>query len=175
MKQNRNIEENHAYRDEDAEDEPDSLDDFFIFRVEKHSKNIVYWAIIARMFELRKRSVRERILGSKITLCILLVAVIIFARSVFNVYAKYEEAAGNARRSGASLSTLQTQEQSLSASVSALGTSAGVEDEIRRKFQVTKDGENLIVIVDPDNGAATSTPAAVGEGWWAGMVHKLGF
>ncbi len=126
------------------------------------------------MFGVRQRGVAERIFSSKITVAVLVVVAVVLGRSVLNVYQKYQEAAANYARADKELSSLKDDQATFSAAVTALNTPSGVEDEIRRKFQMTKQGENLIVIVDDGSAAATTVPAAVSGSWWARVGRFLG-
>ena len=50
---------------------------------------------------------------------------------------------------------LQKQKDKLSASISDLKTENGVEENIREKFGLVKEGENVIIVVDDKNKIPT--------------------
>ncbi|MEX2368945.1 MAG: septum formation initiator family protein [Candidatus Paceibacterota bacterium] len=52
-----------------------------------------------------------------------------------------------------------------------LSTQRGIEEEIREKFSVVKEGERVIVLVDDPDSNATST--AVDESWWRSLLDSL--
>ena len=52
------------------------------------------------------------------------------------------------------LADLQKEKEKLSSDISKLKTTSGVEESIRDKFGLAKDGEGLIIIVDDKNAVA---------------------
>ena len=52
---------------------------------------------------------------------------------------------------------LKQREYNLKEKVQALKTERGVEEEVRNKFGFVKEGEEVIVIVEPPIGAATGS------------------
>lgn len=66
------------------------------------------------------------------------------------------------------LMELQARDKEIKSKIEKLGTSSGIEEEIRSKFTVAKGGESMVVIIDaPTTATATSTPA----GFWQKIWH----
>jgi hypothetical protein len=85
---------------------------------------------------------------SKTSLVILFLALILTARGVINVYAKERESHKDLARVEFERSQLATRAASVRESGERLKTPEGLETEIRSKFDVAKEGEGVIVIVD---------------------------
>ena len=63
----------------------------------------------------------------------------------------------NLSKTAASLEGLQARDKMLSAEIERLKTETGVEQEIREKFNLVKEGEEVIVVVDKDTEADSSS------------------
>ena len=96
----------------------------------------------------KKRSVRERIMSSKVTLILLLVIAAMLVNAVFNMYGRYQEAKTRADRARAEIATLESRKKELSDDLARLGTPRGTEEELRKRFNVAADGEEVIVVVN---------------------------
>lgn len=103
-----------------------------------------------REFQERKREqqvIRGRVY-SKTSLLILFLILIFTARGVVNVYAKERESKRELANVELQRSQLATRAASVRESGNRLKTPEGIESEIRSKFDVAKEGEGVIVIVD---------------------------
>ena len=96
-----------------------------------------------------QRKIRRRIY-SKTSLFILFCFLILTARGVLNVYAKERESRNDLNRVQVQQRQLATRAASVRESNDRLKTPEGIETEIRSKFDVAKDGEGVIVIVDKE-------------------------
>lgn len=96
----------------------------------------------------KKRSVRERIMSSKVTLILLLVIAAMLGNAVFNMYGRYQEAKTRADRARAEIAALESRKKELSDDLARLGTPRGTEEELRKRFNVAADGEEVIVVVN---------------------------
>lgn len=126
------------------------------------------------MFEFRQRKRWKKIANSKIVFAVLVVMVFLFGRASLNVYGKYQEAGKNLSRSSGELAELQERRDTLTANVARLKTPEGVEEKIREKFQVAKEGENLIVIVDSEEGE-DGVQATTTKGFFESIKNFFGF
>ncbi len=63
------------------------------------------------------------------------------------------------------LSELEARNAELDGKIRKLATVSGVEEEIRSKFSVAKDNENMVIIVRED--AATTTEEVPQRGFWS--------
>lgn len=101
---------------------------------------------------------------------ILMIIAVFLGNAVWNVYQKYREAAEKTTIAETQLKKLEERELQLSASLASLKTSHGVEKELREKFGVVKDGEEMILIIDAEkNGqnAPVGSGNAVSRAWRA--------
>jgi cell division protein FtsB len=71
----------------------------------------------------------------------------------------------------AQIETLRSREKKLSDDIEKLKTEEGVEETIRDKFQVVKEGEKMVVIVDEGKNVETSPDTIVPHSFW-GWVKK---
>ena len=99
----------------------------------------------------QKKKIRNRIY-SKGVLAVLGVAAVFLGNATWNVYQKYREADEKTAIAQAQLYKLNTREEQLSDSLVSLKTDIGVEKELREKFGVVKEGEQMILIVNKQEG-----------------------
>src|SRR6185295_6350997 len=90
----------------------------------------------------------KNMLESKPLLILLFIIVLVFGWSVFGFWGKMRETAKNKVIAENKIAELRKQKAELSSNIASLKTDAGLEDSIRDKFGLGKDGEGLIVIVD---------------------------
>jgi cell division protein FtsB len=88
------------------------------------------------------------VFNSPITLVVLIIAVALLSRSVFDIYKRNQMATINRVDTDKKLSELEAKKDRLATEIEKLKTNRGVEEELRNKFQITKDGERVLVIVD---------------------------
>lgn len=115
------------------------------------------------MKELRRKRTIQRLLYSWITITLLALIVLFAASAVWGVYQKYRESRLNRIHAEEELTHLKERQQNIKEDIRRLGTEKGVEQEIREKFGLSKEGEKVIVIVDPEQQRQNkSQRAAVG-------------
>ena len=96
---------------------------------------------------------------------------------VFSVYERYvieREMAERRREAETELTELKKRKAELEAKVEYLGNEEGIEAEIRTHFDVAREGEQVVIIVDDTESetgiAASVQPARVSDaegGFWA--------
>ena len=74
--------------------------------------------------------------------------VVLLARATIGVYHKEAESHRNLAAVSAEFKMLQERHEVLKRETNKLNTQEGIEQEIRKKFQVAKPGESLLVVVD---------------------------
>ncbi len=79
----------------------------------------------------------------------LALVVVLLGRAAFAMLAKQRAAVRTTVEEQRELSELREREAYLAAEIAWLETERGAEEEIRTKFRVAKEGEHLIVLVDP--------------------------
>lgn len=101
------------------------------------------------MFDFHERRKLRNIVYSKPILFILGVAVIFFSYSVWGAFQKERETITKKNQREDVLNELQERKDILIEEIDSLKTDRGIEAEIREKFEVANEGENIIIIVDP--------------------------
>lgn len=100
------------------------------------------------MLNFKEKRTIKRFLYSKITIALLALILVFLLNSAWGVYKKARIAYENKERVSEDLIELQEREMSLLASIEKLKTERGIESEIREKFGVVRNGEEVVVIVD---------------------------
>lgn len=93
----------------------------------------------------------------------LFLLLVILSNSTRKVYNKNKEAEKALVRMEQEISQLEDRQAELKESEQRLKTQEGIEYEIRKKFSVARDGEQVAIIVDD---TSTSTKAAETESSW---------
>lgn len=139
-----------------------------MFRVENHLG--LYYTFSMREFQQRRFI--NRLLRSKLMLVAGAALIVLLANGTFGVYGKYRESLTRRVAIERELALLKARADTLSHEVERLNTPQGVEEEIRRQFNMVKEGEEVAIIVDPPN----SEPASKGneDGWWHTVLRFFG-
>lgn len=95
----------------------------------------------------RKRFVRQMFF-SYVTIALLLLVVGLLSVSVFHRFTIEREMAARKDESESELRELRLRAQALESEVRYLEDDRGVEAEIRNRFDVAKEGEQVVIIVD---------------------------
>jgi len=102
------------------------------------------------MSSILKKKRYERMLYSRPMAVFLIVLIFFLSRAVIGVYEKAQSTSENMEVAHEELITLQERGDLLEDKLSTLGTPKGVEAEIRDKFNVIKEGESVIMLIDSD-------------------------
>lgn len=102
------------------------------------------------MLDFRERTLFRRILYARPTIAVLLVVTALVFRGVWGMYEKKHEA--EARRDSAKMELAKQEERllELKNDLASLSSERGLEEEIRKRFMVAKEGEGMIVITRED-------------------------
>ena len=90
-----------------------------------------------------------RLLWRRLGIAALFILVLIAISGVWNVYQKESESRSLRQEAEKQYSTLSKQQTQLEADIADLQTERGKEATLRQQYAVGKQGEKLIVIVDP--------------------------
>lgn len=90
-----------------------------------------------------------RLMWRRLIAVLLLVVIAIALRGVWGVYQKSQESRVLKIEAQAQLGDLQTREQELRTDISNLKSDRGVEAELRERYDLAREGESVVVIVDP--------------------------
>jgi len=115
------------------------------------------------MRNLQGKSKLKRFFESWPVLIVLSFLMVFFTWQLFGFWNKLQDTKQNRQNSEDKLSELRASYASLANSISSLETEEGIDENIRNKFGLAKEGEGVIVIVeDPNNGNKTPAPK---ENW----------
>ncbi len=125
------------------------------------------------MLDIQQKRKLRAVMYHKYTLVVLSLVLVFFIHSTWVVYAKKIESENLVVLSKDRLHSLKSREEDLTNKIDRLNTEAGIEEEIRSKFSVTKDNENMVVVVqDKENQTSTTTPKI---GFWQKIKNFLGW
>lgn len=120
------------------------------------------------MRELEKKQRTKKRIYSIPVLVILLGLTGLLAKGTYGVMKKRQESAKHVETLKAKLVELEERKQELNKNIDRLSTPEGVDREIKEKFSVSKEGEEVAIIVDPKEPATSTEP--IGQPfykrWW---------
>ncbi len=100
------------------------------------------------MRNFQKKRNWKNLTQSRPVLLLLGILVLIFVWGMIGFLGKMQVTMENKKIAESKFLELQKEKDTLSKAISKLNTDSGVEESIRDKFPVVKDGEGMIVIVD---------------------------
>lgn len=116
------------------------------------------------MVTIRQRNDPVRIFWRRVAMLVLFVVVILGLWVVFDVYMKERESSKLRREAELHRSELTTRELKLSASIGSLETERGKEQALRDAYEVGKEGEGMVLIVDQT--PSTTVPTYIPKQTW---------
>lgn len=120
------------------------------------------------MKELQNRQKFKRYLYSYPSLFVLVVIAFFLAKGAAGIMQKKHESAQLVEDLEEQTQALSERRYELESNIARLQTEDGVVEEIRRKFNVTREGEHVAIILDGKVEATTTEPSAVErlkKGW----------
>jgi cell division protein FtsB len=102
-----------------------------------------------------KQKIR-RFCYSKITIAIIIVLVVMMIPGVYGIYTKVSESSKDRKSAERELVGLENREKMLVEKVERGNSERGQEEQIREKFNVAKEGESVIVLVEKPVPASTT-------------------
>jgi cell division protein FtsB len=128
------------------------------------------------MRDLQERKRYRNFLLSPVTSVILLIVVIFLLKSNYNIYKKNQIAKINREESDRKLALLREKSDRLTDQLKKLETERGVEEELRNKFQITKSGEEVLVVVDEEGeGQVKNEPVEEEQTYWQRFISFFEF
>lgn len=115
------------------------------------------------MLDYQKKKKRNKVLYSAWMLLFLFLVSLVLVFRIVETVPKARDVLKNKDSSVAELDSLRERQTNLLAQIERLNTPKGVEEDIREKFRLAKEGEGLIVIVDEDT-SKDGAKAASGQG-----------
>jgi len=113
---------------------------------------------------------------SPLVLFILFCILVLFVYNIIGLIDKERETSNKKELILTQIETLRARENNLNTDIEKLKTEEGVEETIREKFQVVKEGEKMVVIVDPEKDVLNQTTgeAIKHYSFWEWVKNKLG-
>ena len=107
----------------------------------------------------RNKNIFKSILYSWFTITLIFVISVALIYNVIGLIKKNKLTRENRQRAADQLASLEVRETELQSELDKLRTDRGIEETLRDKFGVVKEGEGLIIIVDdPDNKKTEDNP-----------------
>lgn len=100
------------------------------------------------MFDFHEKRKIKSFLYSKVVICILLLISILLSISVYHRYITAEEMRGKLDSRRTALYELEARAQMLRTKVEYLEDERGVEEELRNRFDVAKEGEQVVILIN---------------------------
>ncbi len=100
-----------------------------------------------RTFEKREDPIR--LMRRRLVILVLLALVFVGVRGVWGVYQKEQESRALRAEAEMQLAELKIREADLRRDMAALKSERGIEEVLREEYELAKEGEGVIVIVDP--------------------------
>lgn len=123
------------------------------------------------MIEFQKKKRIRRVLYSPIVLLTLAIIFVILFRSSWGIYHKERLSSVNLEKEKIELEKLSLREKNLNSSLAYLKTEQGIENEIRSKFRVVKEGEKVAVIIDDEATTVPAQTATTTYNFWYRIFH----
>jgi len=102
-------------------------------------------------FDLNKKRSKKSFIYSKFFLLIILVITFFFLKATYNFYTKAKESTQRKETAEKELIYMQERKKKLEEKINSLNSPIGVEEELRNRFDLIKEGENVILIKDETN------------------------
>ncbi len=116
---------------------------------------------------MRSKDVRRFKIYGQRSLAVLFLAgaTFLFLRGALRMYDRYSTASEARRSTVAEAQSLKERKATLQARIDTLSSDRGLEEELRRRYGVAKDGEGVIEVVAEVPQAPPATPEKGFIGW----------
>jgi len=112
---------------------------------------------------------------SPLVLSVLFCILVFFAYNMVGLIEKERETAKKKELKLVEIESLRAREESINKDIEKLKTEDGVEETIREKYQVVKEGEKMVVIVDQDKKEINQETEVLNKhSFWGWVKGRLG-
>lgn len=129
------------------------------------------------MFEFHEKRKIKSILYSRTTLAVLLVPILLMTYVALGAYEKKEQASERREALSAELATLEARAHDLEEDIAILSDPRGIESELRNRYEVGREGEEVIVFIDEeperDTGSSSAETPSEETGIWERFFGTL--
>ena len=109
---------------------------------------------------------------SPLVLMVLFCVLVLFAYNIVGLTEKERETSKKKELILSQIDTLRTRQASLSNDINKLKTDEGIEETIRDKYQVVKEGEKMVTIVDQNKSTDSQTVEEVKDHSFWGWIKR---
>ncbi len=109
---------------------------------------VVQWY---HMFDFHEKRKIRRVLYSKVSIALVFLLALILGRSVYERYTVEREMAAKLDERIEELDALKQRAALLESKVEHLRDERGIEEELRNRFDVVKEGEQVVIILDEEH------------------------
>ena len=113
-----------------------------------------------------KRNKKNSFWSSPLALLALFVIVVIFAYNITDLVKKNHETIKKNDLIIAEIDALKKKESDLQKEIDGIKTEQGIEEAIREKYQVVKNGEKMVMIVDEEKSKTETTVPQSKTSFW---------
>ena len=127
------------------------------------------------MFDFHEKRKIKSILYSKVVVGILLLIAVLLSVSVYNRFVAAKEMRVKLDSRRAALHELEQRAEMLRAKVEYLDNDRGIEEELRNRFDVAREGEKVIILVNKRKENESSTQENFSNGPEGSELEKSTF
>ncbi len=109
------------------------------------------------MFDFHEKRKIKSVLYSKPIIFGLFLIAVVMSVTVYDRYVVAKEMEGKLETKRAELELLKQRAEVLDAKVKYLEDERGIEEELRNRFDVARQGEQVVVLIDPKRGDVKET------------------
>jgi len=117
------------------------------------------------MSEQKEKKLYEKVFYSKITLVFLIVLIFFMSKAVLGLYEKKQNTRESLEVAELELERAEARKSLLNEKLDSFSTEKGIEMEIRDMFNVAREGEKVIVIVDEEKNISNDDEGGSGGLW----------
>lgn len=127
------------------------------------------------MLEFRLKDKRKNRFYSWWVILLLIVLCVLLARASYSVFWKKIESEKNLTKARDEYESLRLKNEKITDSMVRLETQSGVEEEIYSKFNVTKDGQKIAVIVDNKTASTLNSVSEQSISFFGKILNFFGW
>jgi len=123
------------------------------------------------MREFKQRQKIKSRIYSKYTIAFLFLVLVLLLNGTWGIFQKMTESKGKLEASEDRYESVKKRHEALDSQIKHLGTETGLEEEIRTRYNLSREGENVIVLVDNKDASDDSNANANNDngGFWSKM------
>jgi len=120
------------------------------------------------MIDFQQKRQFNKIIYSKLSFVVLFILIIFLIRPTYYIYKKSRLSFDNYTVVKKDYENLKTRKDMLESEIDRLKTDSGMEEEIRGKFNVSKPGETVVVII---NNSTSTDANDQNKSFWSSLLN----